>query len=214
LSPAEERVDWLKRLLRANATGGGERWVVVDVETSGMDTTNDALISIGGVAMSADGIVTPSDSIEIIVRQETFSSRENILVHGVGKQAQLNGVAPPAAVGHFVDFVRTAPIVAFHAPFDRAFIARSVKYYVNQPFDNPWLDLAELAPALEPQARLRSLDEWLEHYHIPVTQRHSAAADAFATALLAARLIPAARRQGATGYRALQQLARNARWLQ
>lgn len=202
-------LDWLRGRRSKSAD---ERWVVVDVETSGIDTKSDELISIGGVAMQG-GRVIPADSIEIIVRQDAASSRENILVHGVGVQAQLSGVEPRVAVGAFMGFVRTAPIIAFHAPFDRRFIARMIKYYVNQPFDNAWLDLAELAPALEPKLQLGSLDEWLEHYQIPVSARHTAAADAFATALLAARLLPVARRQGAADYGAMQRLARNARWV-
>ncbi len=72
-------------------------------------------------------------------------------MHGVGAHAQLNGTDPPHAVRAFMDYVGRAPMLAFHAPFDRAFLARVTKHYVNQPFDNPWLDLAELAPALEPK---------------------------------------------------------------
>src|SRR5512137_581051 len=190
---------------------GHRRWVVVDVETSGMDIASDELISIGAVAMREDGHVLPGDSIEIVVRQGEASSRENILVHGVGVEAQLNGVDPRHAIGLFTEFVSTAPILAFHAPFDRGFLARVVKYYVNQPFDNPWLDLAELAPALYPALHLKSLDEWLGRFGIPVAVRHSAAADAFATALLASRLLPEARRQGAPTMGKMMRLARNAR---
>jgi DNA polymerase III subunit epsilon len=202
----------LDRLFR-RTRDGHQRWIVVDVETSGMDIQSDALISIGAVAMHADGHVVPGDSIEIVVQQGTASSRENILVHGVGVEAQLNGVAPSRAIGMFMEYVSTAPIIAFHAPFDRGFLARVTKYYVNQPFDNQWLDLAELAPALYPKLQLRSLDEWLTRFGIPVSARHSAAADAFATALLAARLLPEARRQGATSFGHMLKLARNARWI-
>jgi DNA polymerase-3 subunit epsilon len=203
----------LQRLFGRAGTSGPERWVVVDVETSGMNVAADELISIGAVGMLG-GRVVPGDSLEIVVRQNAASSRENILVHGVGAHAQLNGTDPPSAVRAFLDHVGQAPLVAFHAPFDRAFLARVVKLYVNQPFDNSWLDLAELAPALDPKARLRSLDEWLGHYGIPVSVRHSAVADAFATALLMTRLLPEARRQGARDYAAMQQLARQARWIQ
>ena len=202
----------LDRLLGRNRDGH-RRWVVVDVETSGMDIASDELISIGAVAMHEDGHVLPGDSMEIVVRQDAASSRENILVHGVGKQAQLNGVDPRKAIGMFMEYVSTAPIVAFHAPFDRGFLARVIKFYVNQPFDNPWLDLAELAPALYPALNMKSLDEWLGRFGIPVVERHSAAADAFATALLASRLLPEARRQGAPSFGKMMKIARNARWL-
>ena len=207
-------MSWLARLLgRGETAAGAERWVVLDVETSGMNIASDALISIGAVAV-VGGRVRPGDSLEYVVRQSQASSRENILVHGVGRAAQLSGVDPAQAVERFLDYVGRAPLIAFHAPFDRGFLARAIKTYVNTPFDNPWLDLAELAPAVDPKARLKSLDEWLGRYSIPVSARHSAAADAFATALLATRLLPEAARQGAKSFSQLQSLARSAKWIQ
>jgi DNA polymerase-3 subunit epsilon len=203
---------FLDRLLGREADAH-QRWIVVDVETSGMDSASDSLIAVGAVAMHEDGHVLPGDSLEIVIRQDQASSRENILVHGLGVEAQLTGVDPPRAIGIFTEFAGTAPIIAFHAPFDRAFLARMIRFYVNQPFDNPWLDLAELAPALYPALHLKSLDEWLARFGIPVAARHSAAGDAFATALLASRLLPEARRQGASTFGRLMKLARNARWL-
>lgn len=195
----------------AGARPASRRWVVVDVETSGMDHARDELIAVGAVAL-VDGRVVPADSFEIVVRQSAASTHENILVHGVGAQAQLNGVDPPSAVHAFLDFVGQAPLLAFHAPFDRGFIARAVKAYVNQPLVNPWLDIAELAAALD-RAGLKSLDEWLQHYSIPVSERHSAAADAFSTALLAMRLLSLADSAGARTFLELQRLARHAKWL-
>ena len=202
-----------KRLGLGGGDGAPERWVVIDVETSGFDVSQHGLISIGGVAMRSDGRVLPAESFEIVYRQDEASSRENILVHGIGVHAQTNGADPVEATRTFLDFVGISPILAFHAPFDRGFLARAVKIFVNQPFDNPWLDLAELAPALDPKPGFKALDEWLGHYGIAVSNRHSAASDAFATALLAARLLPEAQRQGATGFRAMQKMARAAKWL-
>lgn len=205
---------WLARLgIGSRAERGAERWVVVDVETSGMDARRDGLISIGAVAMRSDGRVLPADSLEIVVRQASASARDNILIHGIGVHAQLNGADPVQAATAFLDYVGTAPIVAYHAPFDRGFLARAIKVYVNQPFDNPWLDLAELAPVLEPGTQCKALDDWLRRYGIPVSARHSAAADAFATALLAARLLPSARRQGGDSFRALQKICSESKWL-
>jgi len=205
---------WLKRAFSGgSADSAHARWVVVDVETSGLDPTADRLISVGGVAMHADGRIVPGDSVEIIYRQSAVSSRENILVHGIGADAQQKGTDPSAATREFLDYVGRSPIVAFHAAFDRGFLARAVKIFLNQPFDNPWLDLAELAPAIDPQPKLKALDDWLGHYGITVTERHSAAADAYATALLAARLLPVARKHGAQDFSAMQRLAREAKWL-
>jgi DNA polymerase-3 subunit epsilon len=205
---------WMKQVFgRHSADPDEARWVVVDVETTGFDPTAHGLVSIGGVAMHANGHVLPGDSLEIVCRQKRASSKDNILVHGVGADAQLKGTDPAEATIAFLDYVGACPILAFHAPFDRGFLARAVKIFVNQPFDDPWLDLAELAPALEPRAKAKALDEWLSRYGIPVSARHSAAADPFATALFAARLLPEARRQGAHDFNARQTLARESRWV-
>lgn len=200
---------WRKR----RAANENARWVVLDVETSGMDVARDRLLSVGAVAISSGGQIRPADSIEIVYRQASASSRANVLVHGIGVGAQMSGVDPREATMRFLDYAGTSPIVAFHAPFDRGFLIRAAKAFVDQPFDNPWLDLAELAPVVDPKVRLKSLDEWLGRYGIAVSARHSAAADAYATALLAARLLPAARAQGAADFSALQALAAQARWM-
>ena len=200
---------WWRRRSRERSA---RRWVVVDVETTGLHTVVDELIAIGGVAM-LDGLVVPADSIEIIIKKPSASSRDNILVHGIGVQAQLSGADPRDEMREFIDFVGRDPLIAFHAPFDREFLARAIKSYLNLPFDNPWLDLAELAPVLYPKATQQSLDEWLQRYGISLASRHNAAADALATALLVARLLPEAKRQGAGDYFALQRLTRHARWL-
>jgi DNA polymerase-3 subunit epsilon len=93
------------------------------------------------------------------------------------------------------------------------FIERAVRQALDRTFDNAWLDLAELAPLLEPRVPARTLDQWLEHCGTEHHARHSAAADAFATAQLAAALLVRARRQGASTFADLQKLARSARWV-
>lgn len=201
---------WLRRQRSSSAT---MRWVVLDVETSGTDIARDRLISIGAVALHADRRVCPADSFEVVYRQPVASSHDNILIHGIGIEAQGQGIDPELATARFIDYIGDSPLIAFHAPFDRGFIDRTVKVHIDRPFDNPWLDLAQLAPVLEPKAGLKSLDEWLKRYAIPVSARHSAAADAFATALLALRLLPRAHAMGAASFNELQVLARQARWL-
>ena len=201
--------DWLRGT--AGRRPGNARWVVVDVETSGMDPGRDRLISIGAVALDG-GRLRPGDSFEVVLQQSIPSARDNILVHGLGAAAQSGGATPREALQGFSDFIGDAPLLAFHAPFDRAFLLRAIEPHRPLDLRNDWLDLAPLAQALVPQARLVSLDEWLAHFGISVANRHSAAADAYATALLTLRLLDLARRTGEEDFRSLQRSARDARW--
>ena len=191
------------------------RWVVIDVETSGLDPRHDRLLSIGAVAVRSSAgpaRIVLADSLELLVFQDAPGSRPNILVHGIGEQAQRAGVPLTQATRELAAYVGDSPLVAFHASFDRAFVAAAMKGAGTGRLPDRWLDLAELAPALHPATRARSLDEWLDAFGIPIVQRHDACADAFATAMLFLRLLadvpPAARH-----WRGLHRIAAQARWL-
>ncbi len=187
-----------------------QRWVVLDVETGGLDVERDPLLAIGAVAVR-DGRIDVDDSFESLVRPPAPSHRANVLIHGIGHGAQRDGVEPAAACRAFLDWAGDAPMVAFHAAFDRGVLARAVRGALGARLDARWLDLAALAPALNPDLRAKALDEWLEHFRLSVDQRHHASADAFATAMLFLRLlaqVPPAER----GVESLQQLARAERW--
>ena len=58
------------------------RWVVVDVESGGLDAVNDALIAIGALAVN-DGAIDLADSFEVVLRQASPSAADNIEVHGI-----------------------------------------------------------------------------------------------------------------------------------
>jgi DNA polymerase-3 subunit epsilon len=161
------------------------RCVVVDVETSGLNPARDRLIAIGAVAVDGKQI-SLTDTFEVILHQSTPSSHANILVHGIGGTAQAAGREPVQALLDFFDFVGAAPLVAFHAWFDETAIRRAMQQHLGIDFNRPWLDLAYLAPALHSELapRLKSLDDWAAHFDIGNFARHSALADAYATAQL------------------------------
>jgi len=198
--PIEERIGRI----------AAQRWVVLDVETTGLDQRQDVLLSIGAVAVRGHRVVV-DDSFELVVRPPSASARSNILVHGIGAQAQLDGADPAQACRAFLDWAGPAPLVGFHASFDRAFLARAARQYLGLPLTADWLDLAALAPALNPGVPAKALDEWLDHFGLVVTQRHHASADAFATAMLFLRLlaqVPATDRD----FPSLRRLALAQRW--
>ncbi len=190
------------------------RWVVVDVETSGLDAQRDALIAIGALAMR-DGDVDLGDSFEVVLRQDAPSADANIEVHGIGGTEQLEGEEPAAALAAFLAFIGKDPLVAYHAPFDALMLARALARHLGLRFQRPWLDLAEVAPLAWPglTGSRRGLDAWLEALQIPVAFRHRAIADCLATAQLFAAFLPHAPRLGAPSAADLVDLAANRHWV-
>ncbi len=185
------------------------RVVVVDVESSGLDVERDRLIAIGAVAVTG-GRIDLADSLDIVLRQDEVSDRDNILVHGIGGQAQRTGVLPVEALLAFLEYLGPDPLVAFHVAFDAAMIGRAMRQHIGLRFEPAWADLAYVAPALYPREarRLRGLDHWLEHFGIGNYARHSALADALATAELLLALRPALEARRAHRFADLRDLER------
>ncbi len=161
------------------------RCVVVDVETTGLNLMNDQLISIGAVAV-VNGRVSMGDSFYVVMQQQSASDKGNILLHGIGAAAQLEGVPPIESLLAFLEYLGKDPLVAFHVTFDETMIKRALRDYLGFSFNHPWLDLAYLMPGLNPPLahKFRALDDWIGHYDIHIDVRHNAFADALATAQL------------------------------
>jgi len=173
------------------------RFVSVDVETSGLNPRRDRLLSIGAVAVQ-NGRLRPGDGFDATVQNAVPSARDNILVHGIGIDAQAGGMPADEALMGFLEVARHDILVGFHADFDRAVLERAAREQLGVRLPNLWLDVARLAPILVPEARLagKSLDDWLGYFGLRVHTRHSAAYDAFATAELLLILLSRAGRAG------------------
>ncbi|OYY92639.1 MAG: DNA polymerase III subunit epsilon [Hydrogenophilales bacterium 28-61-23] len=190
------------------------RYVVVDVETTGLDLVNDRLIAIGACVVE-HGRVALAESFEIVLRQNQASSKDNILIHGIAGEAQREGSEPADALLAFLDFLGKSPLVAFHVTFDQTMIKRAMRDYLGFEFKHPWLDLAYVMPGLLPEyaRRYQALDDWSGHFKIDNFARHSALADALATAQLFLCALPLAQSKHSTSYRNLQDLEKAQRWV-
>lgn len=194
------------------------RWVVLDVEASGLDAARDRLLAIGAVALRMDGRaprIDLGDSFEVVLRQPGGAvDKANILLHGIGIGAQREGVDAGDALAAFEAWLGSSPVIAFHAAFDATLIRRTQRARLGRTLRNPWLDLEPIAAVVRADVQARSLDEWTAALGVHNTRRHQAAADAFATAELLLRLWPAVCEHHAGGsFAALQRLASQRRWL-
>ena len=194
-----------------------QRWIMLDVETTGLDPSADQLLAIAAVALRFTPTtgrleVAVGDSFEIVLRQDKPSAKDNILIHHIGVQAQAEGIAPTEALEQFRAWAGDSPLLAFHAAFDQAMIERALRRFHLAPLANEWLDIEPIARLVGGNTKARALDDWLTHFGIQCAVRHQAASDAFATAELLLRLWPATRKE-ANSWTQLRKLARNAAWI-
>lgn len=209
-------IGWFRR--RAADAADGGRWVVLDVESSGLDPTRDRLLAIAAIALRRDDgapRIDLADSFEVVIRQQaTPVDKANILVHGIGVGAQREGADPAQALAAFERWAGRAPLIGFHVAFDEALIQRAMRAVLGRTLANPWIDLADVAQVVRPDVSGRSLDEWMEALNVRCAVRHQAASDTLATAELLLKLWPQVltQREG-DDWRALARLAAQRRWL-
>lgn len=204
---------WWKRSTPPDPT----RWVVLDVETSGLDAARDRLLAIAAIAVRVDWTrkqlwVELGDSFEVVLRQDSPSTRDNILLHGIGVQRQAQGVPAPDALKAFAAYAGDAPLLAFHAAFDRMLVGRYAAATLGPALSNRWLDIEHLCAVTHPQQRARSLDEWMAAFGIRCARRHQAIADTLAECDLLLRIWPRVAAECA-GWRDVEQLAARHRWV-
>lgn len=173
-----------------------QRWVVLDLETTGLNLNKDLVLSIGAVVIE-DGAIDFSQQFERTLQRHAHKLGPSVLLHGLGPSAIAAGSDPVDALLDFMEFVGDSPLLAFHAPFDQHMLGRALKDSLGYRLQHRFLDVADMAPLLCPQAHIREagLDDWINWFQLQIFERHNASADAMATAELALILFSRARAQ-------------------
>lgn len=191
------------------------RWVVVDVESSGLNPKSDRLISIAASAIHFDQNRKPmqsmGDTFEVIIKQpaEVINKidKDNILIHGIGMGAQQKGVPANQALQAFLTYVGRSPMIAFHSWFDEILINKALRKVLGNVTHRHWLDLEHLAAVLHQENHQLPLDVWMQRYDIHCEARHQAAADVMATAQLLLKLWPMLEGRKATTWKQVKSIA-------
>jgi DNA polymerase-3 subunit epsilon len=172
----------------------------------------DVIISIGGVAVEARSVRHDS-TFDVVLRQRRPSEVDNILVHQIGGQQQMAGVAPIEALLNFLEFLDESVAVAFRAEFDETVLTREVNAILGLPQQHTFLDLALMLPSVFPGTDNDTLDDWAHHFGIRPIGRHRAIADAYTNAQLMLLVLERAQRDGMQTVGQLIKMERAQRWL-
>ncbi|MCH7397316.1 3'-5' exonuclease [Belliella sp. DSM 107340] len=177
------------------------KFVVLDTETTGLDTKKDYIVSFGAIKLKGY-------SIQI---QETFETYLDAPIQNTNS-VKVHEILYPIEISPLKDFasdllryVGSDIIVGHHIGFDLAMINKILKSFGLKELLNPMIDTKALAirlengPHYDPRMGKRgeySLDSLCERYGIPLDDRHTAAGDAFLTAQLMMKLLKLAEQKG------------------
>ena len=170
----------------------GDEMVVIDTETTSLDTRSAELVSIAAVRVRGDRILT-SDSLDLRLRRPDSLTGDSIRIHGLRGMDLDNGESLDAALERLLDFVGNRPLVGWHLGFDLAILNRELRPRFGFELPNATVDVAQLwrrrlrrrHPEIDGQPRFERVAERLG---VPVMGRHTALGDAVTTALMFLRL--------------------------
>ncbi len=155
-----------------------EKFVVFDIETTGLSSRNDKITEIGAVKINGGKII---DSYSSLINPEINIPAKIIELTGITDEMVKDKPTIEVVLPEFLEFVGDRPIVAHNAGFDTAFIRENIKR-IGGMFSNTIVDTLELSRVLLPNLKRHRLNVVAKELNIPLLNHHRALDDAKATA--------------------------------
>lgn len=151
-----------------------DHFVVVDIETTGLNPTQDQIIEIAAMKIDRHGeihsfqsFIQPSCSIPTFITQLT----------GINDDMVKEAPVAQDVLTQFYHFVGREPIVGHNVQFD----VRFLQYYLKKDIHIDWhpftIDTLYLSRKLLPQLRHHQLHQVADYFHISSLNHHRALAD-------------------------------------
>ncbi len=164
------------------------RFVVIDLETTGLNAKTDYIVSIGWVVIQAQEIVLAEAKHYLIA--SPVSVGQSAVFHGV-HDAHLKGAHELSDVlSELFSTFAGAVFVAHHAKIEQQFITVACQRLFGKAPKLRFVDTMALEwQRLQQQGKVfksgeLQLNSCLQRHHLPISQQHHALADAYSCALL------------------------------
>ena len=181
------------------------RYVVVDTELTSLDSASNRILSIGAIAMDGSRIRL-GEQFYKVVNPGTTVPAETVLIHGLRPVDVQEGCSPAQAISEFLQFAEGAVLVGHFVAIDLEAIKKelaSAAPRLNEPAVctarvQRWLDQRRHAYQPDRGHHVESVDlaSLVQRHEIDAGEPHHALSDAFQTAMLWQRLMPALESQG------------------
>lgn len=169
--------------------------LVLDTETTGLDTASDRVISIGAVRLHG-GRLYPALSLDCLVNPGIAIPARSTAVHGI-TDAMVQDAADFTGCYPRVRALLDGTVLAGHnISFDAALLRAECRRAGLEWPDPPLLDTLLLAGALDPELSSLRLEDLADHFAVDVHGRHTALGDCLVTAALFQRLLPRLEERG------------------
>ena len=190
-------LDWLKNINKpypdfykkyvASFEKKSNRFVVLSIETTGLNIEKDVILSIGSIAVIQDTIVV-GDTFEVNIPQYKFL-HDNGIKNDFIIESSLPKLAEPMAIEKLLEYINNATLVGHRINFDVEMLNEALSKMECGRIKNEAIDIEVMYRKLNDITdKSFTLEELSTLFKIPKAERISASDDAYTIALLFLKL--------------------------
>lgn len=180
-----EKIKRARQRRKVISENKSENYVVVDVETTGINSEKDQIIEIAAIKMEGNEMIVFQELVKI----EKGLQREISELTGITDEMLDNdGKDIDVILEEFLDFVENAILVGYNVKFDISFLNAELKKSGNKVLTNKTICLLQEAKRKQKLLRDYKLSTVLKKYDISTESLHRAYEDAKAEYELAVKL--------------------------
>ncbi len=157
-------------------------FIIVDLETTGLEPNLDSIVEIGAVKVVNGEIV---EEMSTLVHPGIFVPQETTDITGITTEMLIGQPKFEEVIQGYLDFLGSDGVfVAHNAEFDFGFFNSHLRRMNKPELQNPYVCTFKLAKAVHPNLARYGLGALVEVFGIELPQAHRAIHDARATAHL------------------------------
>lgn len=180
-----EKIKRARRGRKAISENASENYVVIDVETTGINLEKDQIIEIAAIKMEGNEMI----AFQELVKIEKGLQREISELTGITDEMLANdGKDVEVVLDEFLDFVGRSILVGYNVKFDIGFLNAELKKSGNAILTNKTICLLQEAKRRQKLLRDYKLSTVLKKYDISTEGLHRAYVDVKAEYELAVKL--------------------------
>ncbi len=151
-----------------------DEYVVFDIETTGLNATNDRITEIGAVLIKNGAVL---DRFSSFVNPQMSIPPKIVELTSITDAMVADAPTIDVVLKEFLAFVGDRVLVAHNANFDIGFIKQK-SIECNYSFDPVYIDTVEMSRALLPELKKHKLNIVAEHLGVSLEGHHRAVNDA------------------------------------
>lgn len=163
-----------------------KKYIVIDIETSGLDYKNNKIIEVAAVLTNTRGKII--DTYQSLIKQNIKLPKEISDLTGIMTEDIANAKEEKDVLEEFIKFIGNYDVVGYNVNFDINFI----NYYLNKnalkSIENKVYDLKDYVKREKLFMKNYRLQTALKEYAIEKTVKHRALEDAYVTTELSMKV--------------------------